>query len=93
MNLTEAQLEQVKNLAYRTIPPRLIANAIEVDEVEFIDEICIPDTPARRSFMAGMLQQMVETREAVIKSAHNGSNPAQSELLEFLREQIYNMNK
>lgn len=93
MNLTEDQLRQVKELAYRTIPPRMIAISAEVDELEFIESISTPGTPARRAFMAGMLQQMVETREAVIKAAHNGSNPAQSELLKFLREQIYAMNK
>ncbi len=93
MNLTEEQLSQVKSLAYRTILPRLIAISIEVDEVDFIEEINLPGTPARRAFMQGLMQQMVETREAVIKAARNGSNPAQAELLRFLQEQIYRMNK
>ncbi len=93
MNLTKEQLDRVKELAYRTIPARSIACAIEVDEVEFIDEVCTPGTAERKAFMSGMLQQMLETREAIIKAARNGSNPAQAELLRFLNKQLYSMHR
>ncbi len=91
MNFTEEQLERVKDLAYRTMPERVIANALEVDEVDFIDEVCTPGTPLRKAFLSGMMQQMLETREAIIKAARNGSNPAQSELLRFLNKQLYDL--
>lgn len=88
MNLTKEQLERVTDLAYRTIQAQVIANAIEVDELEFIDEVCTPGTEARTAFLKGSMQQMLETREAIIKAARNGSNPAQSELLIFLDKQL-----
>ena len=93
MNLTKEQLDRVKNLAYRTMTTRVIANAMEVDEVDFVDEVCTPGTPARKAYLSGMMQQMLETREDIIKAARNGSNPAQSELLRFLEKQLYSMNK
>ena len=93
MNLTKEQLERVKDLAYRTMTSRVIANALEVDEVDFVDEVCTPGTPARHAYLSGMMQQMLETREDIIKAARNGSNPAQSELLRFLEKQLYSMNK
>ncbi len=88
MNLTKEQLEKVKELAYRTMTAGVIANVLEVDEVDFMDEVCTPGTLARRAFLQGTLQQMLETREAIIKAARNGSNPAQAELLRFLDKQI-----
>lgn len=93
MNLTKEQIDRVKNLAYRTMTTRVIANALEVDEVDFVDEVCTPGTPARKAYLSGMMQQMLETREDIIKAARNGSNPAQSELLRFLEKQLYSMNK
>ena len=62
-------------------------------EVDFVDEVCTPGTPARKAYLSGMMQQMLETREDIIKAARNGSNPAQSELLRFLEKQLYSMNK
>lgn len=93
MNLTKEQLERVKDLAYRTIPTRVIANAMEMDEVDFIDEVCTPGTQVRQAYLSGMMQQMLETREAIIKAARNGSNPAQAELLRFLEKQLYSMRR
>ena len=93
MNLTKEQLDRVKELAYSTMTTRVIANALEVDEVDFVDEVCTPGTQARKAFLSGMMQQMLETREDIIKAARNGSNPAQSELLRFLEKQLYSMNK
>ena len=93
MNLSEEQLKRIEELAYRTITVRMIANAVDVDEIELLDEVSTPGTPARKAVMTGICNQMVETREAIIKAARNGSNPAQSSLLEFLEKQIYTMDK
>lgn len=93
MNLTQEQLERVRELSELTITPRLIANVIEVDEMDFLDEINTEGTAARRAFLTGMANQMCSTRAAIIKAAQNGSNPAQSELLKFLQDQIYGMNR
>lgn len=93
MNLTQEQLDRVRELSELTIAPRLIANVIEVDEMEFLEEINTEGTHARQAFFTGMVTQMCNTRAAIIKSAQNGSNPAQSELLKFIQEQLYRINK
>ena len=41
----------------------------------------------RTAFYRGHLRQTVELRESLIKSAVNGSNPAQQELIKFIKSQ------
>ena len=86
MNLTEEQLKAIEDLAYRMITPELIALKIEVDPYDFIDEIKNKSTESSRAFYKGYITQLIETRESIIKSAQNGSNPAQMELLKFINE-------
>lgn len=86
MNLNEEQLKAVEDLAYRLITLSLIAINIDVDETDFIHEVRTPGTMAREAFYKGYLRQMIETRDALIKSAKNGSNPAQLELLHFIKD-------
>ena len=71
MSLTQEQREEIEKMAYRLIPPGMIAINIGVDETDY----------------RGHLSQMVEVREAIIKSAINGSNPAQQELIKFFKSQ------
>ena len=85
MNLTQEQLKIVKEMAYRLISPELIAINLEVDVYDFKMTL-EADGPIRNAFFSGYLQQLIETRDALIKSAHNGSNPAQLELLKFIRD-------
>lgn len=85
MNLTKEQLKQVEEMAYRLIAPELIAINLEVDVYDFKMAL-EADGPVRTAFFSGYLQQLIETRDALIKSAHNGSNPAQLELLKFIRD-------
>lgn len=89
MNLTTEQLEKVTGLAQLTIAPKMIAAYLELDEMEFMEELSVQGTKLRRAFYSGVLQQMIDTRAAIIKAAHNGSNPAQAELLRFIQEQMY----
>lgn len=86
MNLNEEQLKSVEMLAYRLFTPSMVAIAVGVDELDFVADVRIPGTPARIAFYKGYLQQQVETREAIIKAARNGSNPAQIELLKFFKQ-------
>lgn len=86
MNLTTEQLKSIEDLAYRLIAPELIAINIDVDELDFIHEVRTPGTDARIAYYKGYLKQTIETREAIIKTAQNGSNPAQSEILKFLTD-------
>lgn len=86
MNLTEETRKSVEDLAYRLISPSLIAINIEADELDFVTELRTPGTQVREAFYKGYMRQLIETREAIIKTAQNGSNPAQMELLKFFRE-------
>ena len=86
MNLNAEQLKCIEDFAYRLIPPGLIAINIEADEIDFIEALRTPGTEVRTAFYKGYMNQMIETREAIIKTAQNGSNPAQTELLKFMRE-------
>ena len=70
-------------MAYRLILPGLIAINIGVDETDFLAELRTPGTEVRTAFYRGHLRQMVE----LIKSAANGSNPAQQELIKFIKSQ------
>ncbi|MCP3895972.1 MAG: hypothetical protein GY706_15285 [Bacteroides sp.] len=86
MHLTEEQHKCIEDCAYRLISPSLIAINIEVDEIDFLIELRTPGTQVREYFYRGYMKQLIETREAIIKTAQNGSNPAQMELLKFFRE-------
>lgn len=86
MNLTEEIRKNIEDLAYRLISPSLIAINIEADELDFMTELRTPGTQVREAFYKGYMRQLIETREAIIKTAQNGSNPAQMELLKFFRE-------
>lgn len=86
MNLSPEQLKQVEELAYRLVPPELIAVNLEIDAFDFKIELNHTGSPVHKAFFCGYLKQLIETREALIKSAHNGSNPAQIELLKFIRD-------
>ncbi|MEG0796969.1 MAG: hypothetical protein RR397_10780 [Odoribacter sp.] len=86
MNLNEETLKAIEELAYRLIPPGVIAINIECDELDFIERLRTPGTEIRTAFYKGYLRQLIETRESIIKSAQNGSNPAQVELLKFMHE-------
>ena len=87
MNLTQQQSDEIEKMAYRLIPPGLIAINIGVDETDFTQELRTQGTEIRADFYRGHLRQMVEVREAIIKSAVNGSNPAQQELIKFFKSQ------
>lgn len=87
MNLTTEQRDEIENMAYRLIPPGLIAINIGADETDFLAELRTPGTEIRAAFYKGHLRQLVELRESLIKSAINGSNPAQQELVKFIKSQ------
>ena len=86
MNLNEEALNNIEELAYRLIPPGMIAINMQLDECDFLEQIRIQGSDVRNAFFKGYVRQTIECREALIKSAQNGSNPAQTELLKFLKE-------
>ena len=66
MNLTEEQLNEITEMAYRLITPGLIAINICVDENDFIQAVRTPASIARNAFYQGYLIQQVELRDAII---------------------------
>lgn len=84
MHLSEEQLRAVEEMGYRLFSPELTAINIEVDEYEFVEEIETPGTEIRKAYYKGIIRQETELREAIIKAAGNGSNPAQEQLLRLL---------
>lgn len=88
MNLNARQLKAIEDFGYRLISPALTAINIDVDEIELAQAIRTPGTQARNAYYRGYLRQTIELREAIIKSAHNGSNPAQTEMLKFLADAL-----
>lgn len=86
MNLTEEQLKEVRQAGLLLMPPSLVAINLEVDEDEFLMDIRSRHTPVHKAYYAGYLEQIAATRAAIIKSARNGSNPAQLEVLKFIQD-------
>lgn len=92
MNLSTEQLKEIEEMAFRLIAPSLIAINIGVNEMEFVDEIKIADSPARIAFYRGYLKQEIMLRDSIIKAAANGSNPAQIELIRYFKDLKQHLN-
>lgn len=86
MNLSEVQLETIRKAGALLLPPSLVAINLEVDELDFLNEVRNRRSPIHKAYYSGYLEQLSETRAAIIKSARNGSNPAQLEVLKFIQE-------
>lgn len=70
MNLTQEQREEIEKMAYRLIPPGLIAINIGADETDFLAELRTPGTEVRTAFYRGHLRQTVEL------GSHSSSRPS-----------------
>lgn len=86
MHLTAEQLNVIEQMGYRLFTPAMVAINIEVDEDEFTEFVSIPGTSARIAYYKGIIRQETELREAIIKAAGNGSNPAQEQLIKMLNQ-------
>ena len=86
MNLTKEQLEALEDYAYNLITLDLVAIMMEVDEIDLRAAIEDDGTEEHRAYYKGYGRMLLETRKGIIRSAQNGSNPAQVELLQLLRE-------
>lgn len=86
MHLSKEQLEQTREMAYRCFAPQMIAINLMLDEEDFTEAIMIPGSPVRHAYYSGLIRQQMELRDSIIKSAHNGSNPAQEQLLKMITQ-------
>lgn len=86
MHLTTEQIKTITDMAYRLIEPSLIAINIGVDEFDFRQEIKLEGSLVRNAFYKGYTQQLIKTREAIIKSARNGSNPSIEMMIRLINQ-------
>lgn len=86
MNFTQEQLDVLAEYAYNLISLHIIAIMMEVDEMDLRVAIERPDTAEHRAYYKGYGKMLLETHKQIIRSAQNGSNPAQQQLLQFIRE-------
>lgn len=86
------RLTIIELLAYHTVPIRLIASTLSEDKDLLTLAINEPGTPEHDAYYQGYMRQYIELKESIIKSAKNGSNPAQAELLKSLAELTSQLN-
>ena len=82
--MTEEQLEALEQMAYLLIPLRLIAVNFEVLEYDLRNELKDESSPVYQAYFKGRLRQKIELHQSIVKAAHNGSNPAQEQLLRMM---------
>ncbi len=87
MNLTEEQLNEVEAMAGLFFTVEDICTVLEVDSetADYFDS-CISvknNHPFVKAYFRGRLSAEVQLRTAVKQAALNGSNPAQSTMIEF----------
>jgi hypothetical protein len=87
MNLTGDQLKELLTMAGLFIPVAEIMTAIGIalhQEDDFIELIRFNKThPAFLAYNKGRLEAETELRQAIKQAARNGSNPAQTTMMEF----------
>lgn len=86
MHLSSEQLDAIEEMAYMLFPPVMIAINIEVDETDFCSDVNIPGKQARTAYYKGLLRHQMEMRASIMKAAKNGSNPAQQQMLNLMKE-------
>lgn len=70
MNLTQEQREEIEKMAYRLIPPGLIAINIGADETDFLAELRTPGTEVRTAFYRGIFARRLNS------GSHSSSRPS-----------------
>ena len=91
MNLNEAQLSAVEEMAGLFFSPEDIAVNLELDEDDtdiFVSalECKKMSLPIVASYLKGWLSAEITLRKAIRQSALNGSSPSQQVLLNYQRE-------
>ena len=86
MNLTTEQLKAVKEMGNLYLPLNMVAANLEVSELELRVDMMDKDSDAYKAYMAGVGERTTALHDAILRSASNGSNPAQMEALKFLAQ-------
>jgi hypothetical protein len=83
MHLSEEQISEIENMAELFFDLSDIAANIEVDPIELSEEILAEQGKAYASYTKGWLKGEIPLRKAIAQAAANGSNPAQTMLLDL----------
>lgn len=84
MNLNEEQLKAIEEMGNLLLPISIVAANIEVSELELRMEFQDRESKAYAAYMKGVGTRQMALHSAILRSADNGSNPAQIEALKFL---------
>ena len=92
MLLTEEQISEIENMAELFFGISDIASNIEVDPAELHEELLSECGPVFTAYKRGWLKGEIPLRKSIAQAAANGSNPAQTMLLEIrTKAQISNL--
>ena len=87
MHLSEEQLNMIEKMAGLFFNPEQIAANIEIEDIElFCSEIELKIGKNYIAYMKGRLKTEMELRESVKMAALNGSNPAQTQMLNYFKQ-------
>lgn len=86
MNLTTEQLKAIEDMGDLLLPISLVAANVECSELELRLEFQDRESEAYRAYMRGVGMRQMKLHQAILRSADNGSNPAQVEALKFLAQ-------
>lgn len=84
--LNEEQLKELETLGAALFSIRDCALVLEVPASQLQDHVDEPDSAASKAYHRGRLITELATRQAVIKSASDGSNPAQVLALQLIKQ-------
>ena len=87
MNLTEQQLEEIKELSALLLEPEEIAVLMNIDIVSFFYEIESRKGKAYQAYFTGKTETKKTILENVIKMARHGSPQAEELTKEFMNKQ------
>lgn len=87
----EDRLKQIESLGEALMEPNEAAAILEEPDLEA--KIAQDGTPEHRAYCKGQLTTVFEVRKNMIEMAKNGSNPAQKEVLNLLKDYAYKAKK
>jgi len=87
MNLTDQQLEEIKELASLLLEPEEIAVLINIDLSSFFDKIESKKGKVYEAYFRGKTETKKAILENVIKMARHGSPQAEELIKEFMYKQ------
>ena len=84
-DITEAEINILKDMAAVFFTPKEIAIVLEVDVPAFTDACATEGNELYNAFTAARLKSEFELRTSVVKLAKSGSSPAQTMSLEMVK--------